>query len=162
PVACDQNDVGLAHLDDPTIVAWTQQDEPDNAQQLASGDYGPCVPASTVDGLYQTMHAADPSRPVFLNLGQGVAHDYIGWGDACAMTHPADYPMYLQGSDIASFDIYPMNDTDPDVHGHLELVGKGVDNLVMWSQGKKPVWNWIECTGINDPSGKPTPDQVKA
>lgn len=162
PVACDQNAVGLAHLSDPTIVAWTQQDEPDNAQPLQGGGYGPCVAASAVQMLYQQTVAKDPTRPVFLNLGQGVAHGYIGWGSACSMTHPADYPDYLKGGDIVSFDIYPTNDTDPAVHGHLELVAKGVDNLVQWSAGKKAVWNWIECTGISDPAGKPTPAQVAA
>lgn len=162
PVACDQNAVGLAHLDDPTILAWTQQDEPDNAQPAMGGGYGPCVPATEIISLYNQMKAKDASRPVFLNLGQGVAHDYIGWGSECAKTHPADYTDYIKGGDIVSFDIYPSNDTDAAVAGHLELVAKGVDNLVKWSGGKKPVWNWIECTGISDPSLKPTPDEVKA
>jgi Beta-galactosidase len=162
PVACDQNAVGLAHLADPTILAWTQQDEPDNAQPLMGGGYGPCVPASTVVGLYDQMRMKDMTRPVFLNLGQGVAHDYIGWGSQCAMTHPADYPDYIKGCDIVSFDIYPMNETEPTVAGHPEFVAKGVDNLMQWSGAKKPVWNWIECTGISDPKGKPTPEVVKA
>jgi len=162
PVACDQNAVGLAHVSDKTIAAWTQQDEPDNAQPAAGGGYGPCVPASTIQSLYQQMKMGDPSRPIFLNLGQGVAHDYIGWGSECAMTHPADYPDYVKGADIVSFDIYPMNETSAPVAGHPEYVAMGVDNLVKWSNGKKPVWNWIECTGISDPSGKPTPAIVKA
>lgn len=162
PVACDQNAVGLAHLDDPTIVAWTQQDEPDNAQPAQGGGYGPCVPASSITSLYDQMKAKDPTRPVFLNLGQGAAHDYIGWGSACAMTHPADYVDYIKGCDIVSFDVYPMNETAAPVAGHPEFVAKGVDNLVDWSGGKKPVWNWIECTGISDPAGKPTPEVVKA
>lgn len=162
PVACDQNDVGLQHLDDATIIAWTQQDEPDNAQPISGGGYGPCVAASAVQMLYGQITKNDPTRPVFLNLGQGVAHDYIGWGSECSATHPGDYPDYLMGADIVSFDIYPMNETDPPVAGHPEYVAKGVSNLVEWSQGKKPVWNWIECTGISDPSGKPTPDEVKA
>ena len=34
PVICDQNAVGLAHKDDPTIVGWMQQDEPDNSQEI--------------------------------------------------------------------------------------------------------------------------------
>jgi hypothetical protein len=162
PVACDQNDVGLAHLDDPTIVAWTQQDEPDNAQPAPGGGYGPCVSASEVKMRYDTMKGKDKSRPVFLNLGQGVAHGYIGWGSECAKTHPADYPDYVAASDIVSFDIYPMNETDPEVAGHPEFVAKGVDNLVTWADGKKPVWNWIECTGISDPKLKPPPEIVKA
>jgi hypothetical protein len=162
-VACDQNAVGLAHLNDATIIAWTQQDEPDNAQTAASGNgYDPCIPASTIQNLYAQMRGKDSSRPIFLNLGQGVAHDYVGWGSECAMTHPKDYPDYVKGSDIASFDIYPANDTDADVHGKLWLVADGVKNLVGWAGSDKPVWNWIECTGINGPAGKPTPSQVKA
>lgn len=35
---CRQNRVGLAHLYDPTIVAWMQPDEPDNAQRMLSGN----------------------------------------------------------------------------------------------------------------------------
>jgi hypothetical protein len=108
------------------------------------------------------MQAADATRPVFLNLGQGVAHDYIGWGSACAATHPGDYPDYLKGADIASFDIYPVNDTDPSVTNKLSLVATGVSNLVTWTGGKKPVWNWIECTDINGTGTKPTPAQTKA
>jgi hypothetical protein len=165
PVACDQNSVGLAHVDDATIVAGTQQDEPDNAQpQLTpGGPYQPCVPASTVQNLYATMKSNDSTRPVFLNLGQGVAHDYIGWGSECAQTHPGDYPDYCQGADIVSFDIYPMNETAQDVAGKLWVVADGVDNLMRWTSGQKPVWNWIECTAIDaDPSHKPTPEQVKA
>jgi hypothetical protein len=163
PVACDQNDVGLMHTDDDGIIAWTQQDEPDNAQAAASGNgYDPCIPASDVKNRYDAIKAKDDSRPVFLNLGQGVAHDYIGWGNECSATHPADYPDYLEGADIVSFDIYPVNETAADVAGNLWFVADGVKNLVTWSDGKKPVWNWIECTGIDDPSGKPTPEQVKA
>ena len=161
PVACDQNATGLAHLNDATIVAWTQQDEPDNAQPATGGGYDPCIPASTIKSLYAQMKASDPTRPVFLNLGQGVAHDYIGWGSECAATHPADYPDYVAGADIVSFDIYPSNETSTDVAGKLWYVAEGVKNLVRWA-GKKPVWNWIECTGIDDPSLKPTPDEVKA
>jgi len=162
PVACDQNSVGLAHLTDKTIVAWTQQDEPDNAQAATGGGYGPCISATTIQGLYTQMRGKDSTRPVYLNLGQGVAHDYIGWGSECAATHPKDYPDYVKAADIVSFDIYPSNDTDTSVHGKLWLVADGVKNLVGWAGSSKPVWNWIECTGMNDPSGKPTPAQVKA
>jgi hypothetical protein len=162
PVACDQNAVGLAHADG--IVAWTQQDEPDNAQSKpdGGGGYDPCIAAGEVKQRYDAIKAQDATRPVFLNLGQGVAHDYIGWGSACAATHPGDYPDYVAASDIVSFDIYPSNETSADVAGKLWFVAEGVKNLVTWSQGKKPVWNWIECTGIDDPSKKPTPAQVKA
>ena len=55
------------------------------------------------------------------------------------MTHPADYVDYIKGCDIVSFDIYPMNETTAPVAGHPEFVAKGVDNLMQWSAGKKPV-----------------------
>jgi hypothetical protein len=42
-VICDQNRVGLEHLNDPTIIGWMQQDEPDNAQGRRGGGYGPPV-----------------------------------------------------------------------------------------------------------------------
>ena len=34
PVICSQNEVGLKHKDDPTIVAWMHGDESDYAQSL--------------------------------------------------------------------------------------------------------------------------------
>jgi len=163
PVGCDQNDVGLAHASDRTIVMWTQQDEPDNAQDDGAGGYGPCIPATQVQSIYQAMKAKDSTRPVYLNLGQGVANiPYIGWGSDCSKTHPGDYVDYIKGSDIISFDIYPANSTYTEIQGNLYYVAKGVDNLVEWSGGSKPVWNWIECTGIDDVNAKPTPAEVKA
>ncbi len=163
PVACEQNNVGIAHVNDRLIVMWTQQDEPDNAQSDGAGGYGPCIPATEVQSIYDGIKAKDKTRPVLLNLGQGVANiPYVGWGSACSKTHPADYPDYIKGSDIISFDIYPANSTYTAIKGNLDYVAKGVDNLITWTGGKKPVWNWIECTGIDDVNAKPTPEQVKA
>jgi hypothetical protein len=163
PVACDQNDVGIAHVNDDIIVMWTQQDEPDNAQSDGSGGYGPCIPATQVQSIYDGFKAKDKTRPVLLNLGQGVANiPYVGWGSECSKTHPGDYPDYIKGSDIISFDIYPANSTYTAIKGNLDYVARGVDNLITWTGGAKPVWNWIECTGIDDVNAKPTPEQVKA
>jgi hypothetical protein len=163
PVGCEQNAVGLAHVDDSGIILWTQQDEPDNAQDDGAGGYGPCISASQVQSVYQSIRAKDATRPVLLNLGQGVANiPYVGWGSECSKTHPGDYPEYIKGSDIVMFDIYPANSTYPAIKGNLYYVAKGVDNLVQWTGGSKPVWNWIECTGIDDVKAKPSPDQVKA
>jgi hypothetical protein len=47
-------------------------DEPDNAQAEGSG-YGPCIDPSVIVAQYNTWHNADPTRPVFLSFGQGVA-----------------------------------------------------------------------------------------
>jgi hypothetical protein len=161
PVICDQNTVALAQKNNPIIAAWMHDDEPDNAQSLGKGKgYGPpALPQKIVEG-YSRMRAADPSRPVLLNLGQGVAWDnWIGRG--VRSRHPADYPEYVKGCDIASFDIYPVVHDSPEVAGKLEFVARGVERLVGW-QGGKPAWTCIECTHIGNAKTKATPDQVRA
>lgn len=161
PVICDQNAVALAQKDNPIIAAWMHDDEPDNAQSMGKGKgYGPPVlPQKIVEG-YGRMRAADPSRPVLLNLGQGVAWDnWIGRG--VRTRHPEDYPEYVKGCDIASFDIYPVVHDSPEVAGKLEFVARGVERLVGW-QGGKPTWNCIECTHIGNAKTKATPEQVRS
>ena len=75
-VICSQNAVGLKHLNDPTIVGWMHGDEPDNAQSLGAGKgYGPPILPAKIVESYNRIRAADPNRPVLLNLGQGVAWD---------------------------------------------------------------------------------------
>lgn len=161
PVICHQNAVALQHLDDPIIAGWMHQDEPDNAQSLGRGQgYGPPVPPEQIVQGYQRMRAADPTRPVLLNLGQGVAWD--AWhGRGVRTNHPEDYPLYVQGCDIASFDIYPAAHTSPQVAGKLEYVARGVERLVDWTADRQGVWNCIECTQINHPTRQPTPHEVR-
>ncbi|MEN6428718.1 MAG: hypothetical protein ABFE13_25500 [Phycisphaerales bacterium] len=158
-VICGQNDVALRHLDDPTIVGWMHGDEPDNAQSLGSGQgYGPPIAPAKIVADYERIRTADPSRPVILNLGQGVAWD--GWyGRGVRTNHPEDYPEYVKGCDIASFDIYPVAHDKPEVAGNLWYVAYGVERLKQWAQGR-PVWNCIECTRINNKEHKATPEQV--
>ena len=161
-VICSQNRVGLAHKDDPTILGWMHGDEPDNAQsRRGGGGYDPPIlPAKVVEN-YRRMKEADPSRPVLLNLGQGVAWDqWIGRG--VRRNHPEDYPEYIKGCDIASFDIYPACHDHPDVAGKLWMVADGVRRLKDWAGPDRPVWNCIECTHISNPKAKATPPQVKA
>jgi hypothetical protein len=164
PVIADQNEVGLAHRDDPILAGWLQQDEPDNAQSDGAGGYGPCVGPAVVIACYQAMHANDPSRPVLLNLGQGVAWDtdrpYVGRGSACA-DQWEQYPEYVKGADIVSFDIYPVTSPYDHLRGELWRVALGVDRLRQWTNGRKPVWNVIETTHI-DSTAMPTPHQVRA
>jgi hypothetical protein len=98
---------------------------------------------------------------VFLNLGQGVAYDnYIGRG--VRRNHPEDYPLYIRGCDIVSFDIYPAVHDKPEVAGKLEFVPRGVERLRRWSNDEKIVWNCIECSRISNTEVKPTPQQVRA
>ena len=161
PVICDQNALGLKHKDDPTIVGWMHGDEPDNAQSLGEGKgYGPPIPPEKIVADYQRLRAADPTRPVLLNLGQGVAWD--GWyGRGVRTNHPEDYPEYAKGGDIVSFDIYPVAHPKPEVQGKLWYVARGVERLVGWAGPAKTVWNCIECTRISSDS-KATPAQVRA
>lgn len=160
-VICHQNEAGIRHIDDAIIVGWMHGDEPDNAQSLGEGKgYGPPIPPEKIIEDYEKVRRADPSRPVLLNLGQGVAWD--GWyGRGVRTNHPEDYAEYVKGCDIASFDIYPVVHSRPQIAGKLWYVARGVERLVGWTEGKKVVWNCIECTRIGNPKTKPSPHQVR-
>ena len=158
-VICEQNAVGLAHKDDPIIAGWMHGDEPDNAQAMTDPvtgkkGWGPCVPPEKIVAAYQKLRATDPTRPVMLNLGQGVAND--SWNGRGSGAKLSDYQTYIQGGDIISFDVYPAAN-----NLLLGLVPKGVDRLKEWSGGKKRIWNCLECTRI-DGKGKATPRQVRS
>jgi len=165
-VICDQNAIGLKHLDDPTIAGWMHGDEPDNAQPIidpATGrtaGYGPCVPPKKVIEDYRTMRRQDPSRPVLLNLGQGVANDaWVGRGAGASLN---DYEEYVKGADIVSFDVYPVAGIDkPDGENYLWYLAKGLDRLRDWTGGRKPIWNCIETTRISS-NKAPTPEQIRS
>ena len=160
-VICGQGR-GLAFKEDPIIVGWMHGDEPDNAQSLGQGKgYGPPITPGKIVADYERLRAADPTRPILLNLGQGVAWDnYIGRG--VRRNHPEDYPEYLKGCDIGSFDIYPVVHDNAAVAGRLEFVAYGVERLREWTGGEKPVWNCIECTHISNANRQATPEQVRA
>jgi hypothetical protein len=162
PVICDQNATGLTNANKQIIRAWMHQDEPDNAQPLPGGGYGPPVEPSVIIQGYEAFRTNEPSRPVYLNLGQGVAWD--GWyGRGVRTGHPEDYYEYVKGCDIASFDIYPVNASQAAVSGKLWYVAMGVDRLHVCTSNAKPVWCWIETTKIDSTSAaKPTPAQVKS
>ena len=165
PVICEQNAVGLAHKNDPTIVGWMHGDEPDNAQPIpdpktGKTTYGPCIPPSRIVADYEKLRTQDATRPIMLNLGQGVANDsWLGRGAGASLK---DYETYVNGSDIVSFDVYPVAGMDKaDGENYLWVVPKGVDRLQEWTGGRKAVWNCIECTGIGS-GKKPTPEQARA
>lgn len=161
-VICEQNAVALADANRDIIVGWMHGDEPDNAQPLPDGKgYGPPVDPARIVADYQRIRTADPTRPVLLNLGQGVAWD--GWyGRGVRTNHPEDYPKYAKGGDILSFDIYPVVHDHADIRGKLEWVPRGVDRLRSYSQDGQVVWNCIECTRIGNKDVKPTPAQVRS
>lgn len=169
PVICEQNAVGLRHLEDPIIVGWMHQDEPDNAQPVvdpATGrrEWGGPVPPTRVVEWYRQIKRRDPNRPVFLNLGQGIANDtWIGRGTGA---HPDDYFTYVKGADIISYDVYPVAGLNSE--DLLWYVAKGLERLHLWTRwnestdGKKIIWNALECTRISNRERKPTPHHVRA
>jgi hypothetical protein len=145
------------------IVGWMHGDEPDNAQARPKGQkgYGPPILPEKIVGDYQKLKEADPTRPVFLNLGQGVAYDnYIGRGVRRGKME--DYPQYVKGGDVVSFDIYPVVHETPAITGNLWYVAQGVTRLGEWTNHQKPVWNCVETTHISNVNAKATPAQVKA
>jgi len=160
-VVCAQNEVGLAHKDDKAIIGWLQGDEPDNAQAQGEGKgWGPPILPAKVVERYNAMRAADATRPVVLNMGQGVAWDnYIGRG--VRRNRPEDYPEYVKGGDIVSFDIYPATHDHPDIKGKLEYVAKGVERLKKWAGPDRTVWNCVEAK-IGDGDARMTPHQLRA
>jgi hypothetical protein len=105
------------------------------------------------------MREADLTRPVLLNLGQGVAWDnWYGRGERT--NHPEDYADYARCGDILSFDIYPVVHDKAAVRGKLWYVAKGVDRLRKWAQGRV-TWNCIEASRIDNEKVKPTAVQVR-
>lgn len=167
PVICDFNDFAKKHRDDPTFAGWMHGDEPDNAQPIrdpktGGTTYGPPVPPARIVEDYHALKKADPTRPVILNLGQGVAND--DWKGRGAGASLDDYPKYAKGGDIISFDVYPVAGIRRnDGADLLWYVAKGTDRLRNWTKGEKVLWSVIECTRISHAAGhKATPAQVKA
>jgi hypothetical protein len=166
-VICDQNDFALNRKNENTIYAWMHGDEPDNAQMnRKTKSYDPCVDPSVIINSYEEIRKKDPSRPVYLNLGQGVSYiNYIGRGTCRGDIdkYKVSSNGYLKGCDIASFDIYPVNNRDEETQNNLWYVAKGIDSLNSWTDKSKPVWCWIECTKISERNPrKPTTAEVRA
>lgn len=159
-VICRQTAFALSRRDDETIIGWMHNDEPDNAQSKPGGGYGPPIAPEKIIEDYKRIREADPTRPVLLNLGQGVAwDDYIGRG--VRRRHPEDYPEYLKGCDVASFDIYPAVHEKPEIAGKLWYVPHGVARLRTWSNDEKVVWNCLEAARIHNLNVKPTAAQIR-
>jgi hypothetical protein len=162
-----QDSVGLADIADPTVDGtvvgwWASPDEPDNAQPVTGGGYGPPVSPATLVTEYDAYRAQDATRPVFLGLGQGVAYD--GW-EGRGSNAPAESG-YVAAGDIVAFDIYPYNNCGGDANekvtcGQFWLSDFGVDRLHQWSGRGQAVWTDIETTTIAaGTTTGPTPTQT--
>jgi hypothetical protein len=151
-----QNNIGLRSAQRTAIKGWLLFDEPDNAQPDGKGGYGrPCIPPSTVIGWYNDQKANDPTRPVLLNFGRGVAK--VNWAGRGSCTGDTSYYQKASaGGDILAFDVYPISGGYP-----LEDIAKGVSNLRTWSNNQKIIWNYVEAAAING-SAIPTGAQVRS
>src|SRR5580700_1259009 len=155
-----QDSTGLASIDDTTVIGWWMTpDEPDNAQPASGGGYGPPVAPSTLITQYNAYKKADPTRPIYLGLGQGVAYpDYEGRG-----SNPPPESQYVPASDIIAFDIYPYNNCSGDANevvtcGEFWLNATGVESLHGWATRNQAVWTDFETTVIAaDTTDGPTP-----
>ena len=168
-----QSKEALASPKNSAIRGWFLFDEPDNAQPKPGGGYGPCILPSIMFKQYEQVRAADATRPAYLNVGPAFLHfddaygnigykdgvgvypEWAGRGEGCA-DHDEHYAQYIQGTDIISYDIYPVNEKLP-----LWWVAKGIDRLREWAQYRKPVWDWIEAFSYYG-GPKPTPADLRA
>ncbi|MGL3105066.1 hypothetical protein [Bradyrhizobium sp. BR 1432] len=155
-----QNDLALESVNRHVIKAWMQEDEPDNAQPIGPRLHGTCVPAIEVARRTQEMKARDPTRPVMINFGQGVANEFWRGRGSCNGDQ-GYYDIAIQGADILSYDIYPVGSTTPQVKGRLEYVARGVTNLAKRAADGQSVWMAIETTAL-DPTRRPTAAEVRA
>lgn len=154
-----QTDLGLKSANRQVIRAWMQDDEPDNAQPLPSGGYGTCIPAAEVVSRTRELKGRDPTRPVLINFGQGVANEFWQGRGQCNGDQKY-YDQAIQGADILSYDIYPVASRFPQVKGRLEYVAKGVSNLVKRAGDQQSVWMAIEASAL-DPNRRPTPAEIR-
>jgi len=159
----EQTPAALTLKHSPAIRGWLQADEPDNAQPDGRGGHGECVPPEEVVRRYAEIRSRDPTRPVYLGFGQGVANPFwYGRGAKCsAMPPEAYYRIASQGADIVAFDIYPVAEVrQTHVIGRLDLVGRGVANLKRWVPPGTPIWADIETTHIYNPERRPLPAEI--
>ena len=161
-VVAEQNEVGLNSPNRGIIKGWLQGDEPDNAQPLIPGlgRFSPCIPAAEVARRSHEIKARDPTRPVYVGFGRGVA-DPSWYGRGTCTGDEKYYDVAAKGADIVSFDIYPVGADTPPVKGRLEYVARGVTNLVKRTVPGQSVWTAIETTAL-DPARPVRPDEVYA
>ncbi len=182
-------------LGDPAFTCWLLPDEPDNCQFSAITINGtvhtgwplPCastkvtgsgtstatitvyngrIPTSNLLAMYNQIKGSDPTRPIHLGLGQGVANtNYVGRGSAPGGGWTQEYIDYNKACDISGYDIYPYVGMGSPLTSSIDLLwyqAKGLDSLKTSYAVGKPVWNTFECTHIQSSTNLPTPQSIKA
>ena len=144
----------------PVIKGWIQPDEPDDAQPFSFGLHGPCIPAAEVERRTRAIARQDPTRPVMINFGPGVADsDWRGRGTCRGDL--AYYDKAIQGAGIISFDIYPVASDIDHVKGKLQYVARGIQELVRRAHQGQSVWAIIESSAL-DSLHPVKPDQLRS
>jgi len=156
PTICDQAGAFASHLADPTIRGWLQDDQPDDAQLDAQGDYQPCVDPSAVSARYQAFTTTDATRPVQLQLGRGLVDPNWEGRGTCA-GQSGMYADYVRGGDILGAVLYPINEGYP-----LAWIAQAVDTLSTLSEYRKPVVAVIEASHFVAAMPRPTPAQIRS
>jgi hypothetical protein len=157
--AVEQDAASLHATDNGVVRAWLQGDEPDNAQPIGPGRYGPCIAAAQVARRTRELAARDPSRPVMINFGRGVADPQWNGRGSCTgdMRY---YDIAIAGAGIVSFDIYPVGSDTERVKGRLQYVARGVRRLVRRAAPGQKVWAVLETTAL-DPQRPVTADELR-
>jgi hypothetical protein len=153
----------LSHPKANAVKGYQLYDEPDMPNTSAG-----CSPPGSLQSMATAARSADPTRPVHINFGKGVA--IPGWfigGANCSSNVDQQATSYLQSCDICSADYYAI--TDPYERPHcapdcLWRYGATVDRVRALTNYQKPVWNFIEtedCCSRTAPT-RPTAAQVKS
>lgn len=99
-------------------------------------------PINDLQADYKHIKSESPEKPVFLQLSQAVAYNGVqmGRGDRSGKTW--EYPLYIEGADVVSYDIYPVAYGKAD---QLWLVPRGLDQLKAWGSGDRPLMMVLEA-----------------
>jgi hypothetical protein len=136
-----------AHPRAGLVRGYVLFDEPDMNQPDGTAQGGGCIAPGTVAQRAAAARQADPSRPVYINFGKGMAQPvYLAPG---CDNSAAALAAYAQACDICSVDLYPISDPyQPADRKGVYAVGVAVDRLRQATGGRKPVWGVVETTRI--------------
>lgn len=148
-------------LNEPTVDGWiiapsqggnTYNDEPDNAQN------GLFCDASVVTAAYATIRAADASRQIWVNLGQGVINKLwpghgLSAGNNSVFPDPTWYDTVCASGLSCACDVYPYSNLNfsgtvqPPGYANLGMVHGSMANLLTY--GATNIAHQVEAGPIN-------------
>lgn len=116
----------------------------------------PRRPPETLKPVYEELKRFD-TRPVYLNLTVSFYDRYKRYQSSDQL-----YRGYISVTDIIGYDHYPVYGWGKP--GRVPEIAYATAKLVELTDGKKPVWTILECTGWGQWTTfrPPTPEEVKA